>query len=458
MEPVGTTPDPKALDAKLAEMREANDAWLTRLGKGTWIVAFIIAGIAVVVTAHNNWGPSQGRALDRLADVGLAAVRDVEDAPTAAPGQTASPAAGAGLSDSPTRSSSAAASNTARADSVQELRRVQSDLQAPIEALPATWSGESLRQERAELTELRTELGRAVDDLDTAASGKDTTDAANKVRMTLTELKQVDVAPGFTLPWDYDDQAAAGFVHAIFFTLILLGALSLLSRRSGGMRSLLIGGDGRFSTSQTQAALWTLAVLFLASDLLLRRTPGEFDALDENYLLLLGGPYAAWVISGAVGRGKLQAGDLQKVTTPEAQVKDVLSDDNGRASLTDTQFFAFSILALVGVLVAFAREPARLPEINPGLVLLSSAAALVYTGKKALDNNAPVVSSITRESGAGPMVPGDRIVVSGTNLVPAGAAAISTRSRTPSSGSLRAARLTTSLCRSSSRRGRWRPA
>jgi hypothetical protein len=123
-------------------------------------------------------------------------------------------------------------------------------------------------------------------------------------------------APGWGLQWPF----AAGVspirravVVAILLTAAVLAVMSAFRRRDGGLRSYLIGGDGRFSTSQTQAALWTLALAFVLACLLLRAPFGEpggtfaagFDSLDEAYLLLLGGPAAAWVLARRVTAGKV---------------------------------------------------------------------------------------------------------------------------------------------------------
>ncbi len=149
--------------------------------------------------------------------------------------------------------------------------------------------------------------------------------------------------------------------------------------------------------------------------------PGGFDELDENYLLMLGGPFAALVIGGAIARGKIAEGEIQKVSSPEAQVRDVLCDDNGRPDLVDTQFFVFSMAALIGVMVAFANKPDGVPAISGGLAMLSGAGALVYTGKKALDRNAPLIQSVIPKAPAEQIAAQVEVEVRGVNFVPAGA-------------------------------------
>jgi hypothetical protein len=239
-------------------------------------------------------------------------------------------------------------------------------------------------------------------------------------------------APGWGVQWPF----AAGVspirravVVAILLTAAILAVMSAFRRNDGGLRTYLIGADGRFSTSQTQAALWTLALSFVLACLLLRAPFGEsgdtfvagFDSLDETYLLLLGGPAAAWVLARRVTAGKVDDRTLQKTHADEAQLRDLVSNDDGRADLNDAQFFVFSMLALVYFIATFAARPMAVPQMPLGLAMLTSAAALLYLGGKGLEKNAPVVTSVERATGSGPVRAGDRVRIRGSNFVPAGA-------------------------------------
>ena len=124
------------------------------------------------------------------------------------------------------------------------------------------------------------------------------------------------------------------------------------------------------------------------------------------------------MISGAVTRGKLETGAIQKVAGPEAQLKDLVSNDNGKASLVDTQFFLFSMLALVGVAFAFIQSTSKIPEIPTGLAMLTSVAALIYTGQKALDRNASTIFSVARASGKGEIKGRGYVAYTGGQLRP----------------------------------------
>ncbi len=403
------TPEAKAkLEALTAERHKESSDWLKKVGRWLWILGLLAGGIAVICTMHRYHGSAAARQIEHRLNHIDSTLSDVKEL---------LPTTDASALDAATRTYIKDLATTITADA--------SAVTNAAATLPDEWNGESLRQERrrisdrsAELTELAARLTTEASDSSTRTPDLLKTHTALDTK--LGEAKNADLAPDITWPWDFTNQAAAGFVHAIIATLLTLGILSWATRPNGGLRRALIGADGRLSTAQTQAALWTVATFFLGAHLTLRRTPGQFDELDEMYLLLLGGPFAALVIGGAISRGKLADNDIQKVKSAEAQLRDVVSDDDGRASLTDIQFFLFSTLALIGVLVAFAGDPQQLPDIPAGLAMLTSTAALVYTGKKAADANKPLVFSVTRLD-PGPITPGSTIAIRGANFVPAGA-------------------------------------
>ena len=236
-----------------------------------------------------------------------------------------------------------------------------------------------------------------------------------------------------TASWWTGAQGATITTAATVFLATAL--LSLLMRGTGGLRRLIIGKDGRFSTSLTQAALWTLALSYGLLYLLLRAnfcsgptvcvsTKSAFDGLDATYLFLLGGPFAAAAAAKVAVTTKVSAGTMQRVPATEASARDVLTDDDGRADLVDTQFFMFNVLALVYFAAAFIHKPTELPSLPDGLVALTSLGALTYATNKALVTNAPVITAVKRVQGTGPLRPGDVVDILGANFVPAGASRV----------------------------------
>lgn len=198
--------------------------------------------------------------------------------------------------------------------------------------------------------------------------------------------------------------------------------LHLTGRDKGyGIFRPLIGTDVRFSTSLTQLGLWTVAVV-TAVGFLLGRVMFEGATLAEalsgkrwdEYLLLLGGPFAAAVIAKGVVTYKVSAGTLQKSDAPAASPAQVLTSDHGNADLIDAQYLLFNVVALAYFVVQVVRT-SELPEMPAPLLALTSGTAAAYVASKAAARNAPTITSVTPTS----VKPGGQVRVFGTNFDPA---------------------------------------
>ncbi|MDQ3982985.1 MAG: IPT/TIG domain-containing protein [Actinomycetota bacterium] len=205
---------------------------------------------------------------------------------------------------------------------------------------------------------------------------------------------------------------------------------SLTRRRQRGVKALVIGFDGRASTSKLQVLLWTLAVLYAFAFLLVwgrslgcgnegddnedcvaaASARGAFgrvleEPLETEYYALLGLPTAAAVAAKTLTQGKVARGELAKRSVDETGEKrggvgqaiaEVVSTDDGRTDLIDFQYFAFNLVSLSYFTIEFISRPARgLPELPPTLIALSGVAVAAYTGKKALEKNpVPAITTV----------------------------------------------------------------
>ena len=164
-------------------------------------------------------------------------------------------------------------------------------------------------------------------------------------------------------------------------------------QRGRAFRSLYVGADGRWSTSKVQALLWTYAIvfalvaLFVADHLGLESGQGgelSFSGIEfrEEYLLLLGGPFAAAVLAKGIMTTKVENGTITKPEAPTEKsavtgFREVISDDGGNVDLVDFQYFLFNLVALSFFLVAFLPNLGEgLPELPQFLVGLTSTSAL----------------------------------------------------------------------------------
>jgi hypothetical protein len=197
---------------------------------------------------------------------------------------------------------------------------------------------------------------------------------------------------------------------------------------------LVVGKDGRWSTSKLTALLWTAAVawfllaLLLGTQLLDVDLDGDatFSNLDlpDSYYLLLGGPFAAALLAKTFTTTKVESGSVVKLekpadTNPISGLQEVLSNDANRNDLVDSQYFLFNLIALGYFLIkAVGGLKAGFPVIPEVLFGLTSAAALTYTAKKGLERDVPLVLSVTPSS----VRVGEVVMIYGRNLTPGGGA------------------------------------
>jgi hypothetical protein len=190
------------------------------------------------------------------------------------------------------------------------------------------------------------------------------------------------------------------------------------ARRRRGIKSLVIGTDGRASTSKVQVVLWTFAVFYAFLFRLLwgrstacdpargQAAPLCQDAADARgafsravngelqieYYVLLGFPMAAAVAAKAITTAKVDDVPTAKPEIGADQkgvvqgVAEIVSNDAGQTDLLDFQYFAFNLLTLGFFFVEFLTKPGDgLPDLPPTLIALAGASTAVYTAKKALE-------------------------------------------------------------------------
>jgi hypothetical protein len=263
----------------------------------------------------------------------------------------------------------------------------------------------------------------ALDDIGRAASGATasgaTMSAATAAAPNPVTANLVAAQPAANPAADAASHAATAAVSAAANRT----AAAVRARRSG-LKSLVIGTDGRASTSKLQAVMWTYALLLVFFYMLfLNRTlwhgaatptlpspSGVFDKfvhgpLQPEYFALLGLPVAAAVVAKALTTGKAASGQLTKSASESrgvgAGIAEIVSNDTGQADLVDIQYFAFNVVALLYFLVQFATvtaaDPGKgLPTIPPTLLALAGVSTTSYLVKKALETGvAPTITSVS---------------------------------------------------------------
>jgi hypothetical protein len=204
--------------------------------------------------------------------------------------------------------------------------------------------------------------------------------------------------------------------------ILILGLATLMLLLIGGdLKGLVVGQDNRVSTGKLQALVWTYAISAGLLSLLVNDWGGGgagYDALLEEglkdeYLILLGGPFAAAILAKGIVSRKAADGDITKTAgTPE--LSQAFSDDQGRADLNDMQYLLFNLVALAFFIGAFIDEPFDgFPEIPDVLVGLTGVAAATYVSNKAVLKEKPTLQRILPAQGKA----GTSVVIFGTSLL-----------------------------------------
>jgi hypothetical protein len=187
---------------------------------------------------------------------------------------------------------------------------------------------------------------------------------------------------------------------------------------------LLVGADGRTSTSKTAVALWTGIVVFffIVMALVLGFDRSHFDTLiggaSPIYLIFLAGPFAAAVLAKAMVTNAVSNGTLQKSFAESARAADVVRNDVGLTDLVDLQYIVFSLVVAGSVLVEFLRNPAGgPPPVQLFFAGLITASAVTYIVNKALETvrgNSPSIDQVIPSDAR----PGAEVVAYGNNFAP----------------------------------------
>jgi hypothetical protein len=216
-----------------------------------------------------------------------------------------------------------------------------------------------------------------------------------------------------------DNQNAFGHLTALLVLALFTVAVRLMG---GNLSGFILGKDNRISTSKVQVVIWTYAIAGALLSLIAATWVGPdtgFDKLTdpdfnfEDYLVLLGGPFAAAVLARAIVGSQVANGDAAK-PPGEPSASQVFTNDAGDADLVDCQYLLFNLVALVYFLGAFLESPAgSLPDIPTVLFILTGASAAGYVSNKAIASGKPSIMSLFPAKGK----PGTDVEIFGAALL-----------------------------------------
>jgi hypothetical protein len=240
---------------------------------------------------------------------------------------------------------------------------------------------------------------------------------------------------------------------AVLALLAVVEFIAWAAKVQSFIATVVLGHDGRTSTSKTFILLWTLLVGWALIALLIA---GEFvsthacvppsdiagaaqkckAAADEvgllqagwlhflhaglsgSYLVLLGVPAAAGVAAKGITQSQVNGAGFKAPKPPGGfdpltRIAEVFSADDGTTDIGDFQYLIFNLVTAAYFVSQFLNpDGSGLPTIPDTLLGLTSVSAGLYVGKKAVTRTQPTVTGVFPL----PLHDGQRFTVIGTYL------------------------------------------
>jgi hypothetical protein len=190
-----------------------------------------------------------------------------------------------------------------------------------------------------------------------------------------------------------------------FGFLFLLWVLYRIFAGSWNPLKVVVGEDGRPSTSKLQMWMWTVVVLFTYGAIYAARAvTGKFDAINDipaNVLIAMGLSVITATAAKGITVSFIQSGELAKTqaTTSTSGPSQVLREDDGSLDLSKIQMLAWTVVAIAVYLINVVAkikggvyEP--FPDIDAALMVLMGLGQGAYLGKKLVSTDTPRVPAV----------------------------------------------------------------
>jgi hypothetical protein len=235
--------------------------------------------------------------------------------------------------------------------------------------------------------------------------------------------------------------AAGGVVIALLLIVEVIARLGHRAiepramERKGFLTTVVLGADGRTSTSKTFVFMWTLLIgwaliaLLIAGEFVhthgcvlpehltqsLEECKGKKDevgllqvgwlnflhaGVSGSYMLLLGVPAAAAVAAKGITQSQATGTGFKTPNTNAgpaltSRLSEIFSADDGTTDIGDFQYMVFNVIAAAYFVVQFVNPHGTgLPNMPETLLGLTSVSAGLYVGKKAVTRSQPKVTGI----------------------------------------------------------------
>jgi hypothetical protein len=208
-------------------------------------------------------------------------------------------------------------------------------------------------------------------------------------------------------------------VVAILITFI---GFALLFGQKVSLKSLIIGEDGRPSTSKFQNVLWTFVVIFAYASIAfikLLYTGTTNLVITRNVIIVMGASLGTKLLARTITVNQVEnmrarnsswvpaLSDLETNGPIKGSYKYLFADDSGRTDLNKIQMLAWTFIA-VGIflynwydqVMGTASGLMNLPDIDGALVVLMGLSQGAYIGGKLVPSYVPVILNLDPESAA----------------------------------------------------------
>ena len=190
------------------------------------------------------------------------------------------------------------------------------------------------------------------------------------------------------------------------------------------------GADKRLSTSKFQFLLWTAVAVFSYVAVYTARAQhgiwGPIQEIPAQLLALMGISTGAMIASKAISVNHANNGGAGMATADKSRVSDLIQDDSGAPDLSKLQMVAWTLISIAVYLALLVHEidsptgkvgdavkmVARLPDVDPSLLVLMGVSQGAYLGKKLVTKSTAALRSL-RPSKA---LSGRVVEVEGDNL------------------------------------------
>jgi hypothetical protein len=180
------------------------------------------------------------------------------------------------------------------------------------------------------------------------------------------------------------------------------------------LKKLVVGADGRASSSKLQWTLWTIVVLFTFMTVYIARgINGHWNPIQEipqNALIAMGFSITTMAAAKAITTENVASGQLTKAPkTSGSFLGDIIKDDSGFPDLSKVQMMSWTFIAIITYILYLGtmvftktgeiEKVLIFPDIPSALMVLMGLGQGAYIGKKLVTKDTPRIAGLSRGSG-----------------------------------------------------------